>query len=246
MSISSASSVPSITPPPPLPLILALDTSSSLGSVALARGGTLLETLAFEADHGHSQRLLPAIEGVFSDAGLGVGEIDLFAVVVGPGSFTGLRVSLACVRGLAGAKPCFGALATDVAAWAARGRGSRILAVTDLFHGEVFASAHDANAALLSNRESGDLASVLGALRDFMGGPAIATGSAATKHEAEIAAAFPGIEFLALEKGLAPHLAGLAEARASADTTGPVGELLPFYLRDPLTRGLLSSLPKAK
>ena len=229
-----------------MPLILALDTSSSLGSVALARGGALLKARAFEADHGHSQRLLPAIEGVFSEAGIAAAEVDLFAVVVGPGSFTGLRVSLACVRGLAGTRPCFGALATDVAAWAARARGSRILAVTDLFHGEVFASVHDETGALISNRESGDLPVVLGALGAFLRGPAIATGSAATKHRAEIAAAIPGIRFLALDGGLAPHLAGLADANASAETTRPAGELLPFYLRDPLTRGLLNSQPRAK
>jgi tRNA threonylcarbamoyladenosine biosynthesis protein TsaB len=238
--------VPSLTPPPLPPLVLALDTSSSLGSVALARDGIILSTRAFEADHGHSQRLLPAIEALFSDAGLGVGEVDLFAVVVGPGSFTGLRVSLACVRGLSGSRPCFGALATDVAAWAARGRGARILAVTDLFHGEVFASAHDEDGALISSRESGDLGLVLGALRDFVRAPAVATGSAATKHRTEIEAAFPGIEVLALPGGLAPHLAGLAEAKASVETTGPAGELLPFYLRDPLTRGLLNSQPRAK
>lgn len=229
-----------------MPLILALDTSSSLGSVALARGGTILKTRAFEADHGHSQRLLPAIERVFSDAGLGVGEVDLFAVVVGPGSFTGLRVSLACVRGLAGTRPCFGALATDVAAWAARGRGSSILAVTDLFHGEVFAGAFDEGGALISNRESGDLLVVLGALGDFLSGPAVAIGSAATKHRTEIEAAFPRIKVLALDGGLAPHLAALAEAKASVETTCPAGELLPFYLRDPLTRGLLNPKPPAK
>ena len=225
---------------PPSPLILALDTSSSLGSVALARGGTILKTRAFEADHGHSQRLLPAIEEIFSDAGLRVNDVSLFAVIVGPGSFTGLRVSLACVRGLAGTKPCFGALATDVAAWAARGRGSRILAVTDLFHGEVFASAHDENGAVISNRESGDLPVVMEALRAFLPGPAVATGSAATKHRTEIEASFPGTTVMTLDGGLAPHLAGLAEARAAPETTCPAGELLPFYLRDPLTRGLLN------
>jgi tRNA threonylcarbamoyladenosine biosynthesis protein TsaB len=238
--------VSSLALPPPVPLILALDTSSSLGSVALSRGGTMVKARAFEADHGHSQRLLPAIEGVFSDAGLAVGAVDLFAVVVGPGSFTGLRVSLASLRGLAGAKPCFGALTTDVAAWAARGRGTRVLAVTDLFHGEVFASVHDEEGAVISDREAGELPVVLGTLGKFLGGRAVAVGSAATKHKADIAVAFPEIEFLSLEGGLAPHLATLAEAKAGAGTTCPSGELLPYYLRDPLTRGLLNSLPRAK
>jgi len=229
-----------------VPLILALDTSASLGSVALSRGGTVVKTRAFEADHGHSQRLLPAIEGVFADAGLAIGEVDIFAVVVGPGSFTGLRVSLASVRGLAGRRPCFGALTTDVAAWAARRKGARILAVTDLFHGEVFASVHDGEGALISNRESGDLPVVLGALKEFLSGSAVAVGSAAAKHKAEIVDVFPKIDFLPLDEGLAPHLASLANEKASSDTTGPAGELLPFYLRDPLTRGLLNSKPRAK
>ena len=244
-SISSVSSVSSITSLPPRPLILALDTSSSLGSIALARGETLLEARAFEADHGHSQRLLPAIEGLFKDANLVPADVELFAAVIGPGSFTGLRVSLACVRGLAGERPCFGALATDVAAWAARGRAARILALTDLFHGEVFGSVHDQGGALCSNRESGDLGAVLFALRNSIDGPALAVGSAAMKHRSEIQHAFPGISFFGLDEGLAPHLAGLAAAQARESTLVSAGDLLPFYLRDPLTRGLLNSQPKS-
>jgi tRNA threonylcarbamoyladenosine biosynthesis protein TsaB len=238
--------VSSLASPPLAPLVLALDTSSSLGSVALSRGGTVLNTRAFEADHGHSQRLLPAIESTFAEAGFAVGDVGLFAVVVGPGSFTGLRVSLASVRGLAGNKPCFGALTTEVAAFSARRRGAPILAVTDLFHGEVFASVHDEEGALVSNRESGDLPVVLGALKEHLGGRVLAVGSAAMKHKARIAEAFPRMEFLPMDGGLAPHLAALATERASSGTTVPAGELLPYYLRDPLTRGLLNSQPRTK
>ena len=118
--------------------------------------------------------------------------------------------------------------------------------MTDLFHGEVFASAHDEEGALISNRESGDLEVVLAALKDFVLEPAVATGSAATKHRAEIEAAFPRIRVLTLDGGLAPHLAELAAAKASAEDTGLAGEVLPYYLRDPLTQGLLNTQPRAK
>ncbi len=230
-----------------MPLILALDTSSSLGSVALARGETILATRSFEADHGHSQRLLPAIDSTFTEAGIEPAAVDLFAVVAGPGSFTGLRVSLASMRGLAGRKPCFGALATETAAWAARGRGAHILAITDLFHGEVFASVHDAAGALISKQESGDLDAVLTALKGPLGSPAIAVGSAIRRHRPAIEATFPGIALLDLDGGLAPALASLALARASdSSTLGPASDILPFYLRDPLTRGLLATQPKTK
>jgi tRNA threonylcarbamoyladenosine biosynthesis protein TsaB len=217
-----------------------MDTSSSLGSVALARGQTILKTRAFEADGGHSQRLLPAIGELFEDSLFRIGDADLFAAVIGPGSFTGLRVALACVRGLAGGAPCFGALATDVAAWGARGRGDRILALTDLFHGEVFGSVHDREGALISKRESGDVLSVIAALRDLLTGKVAAIGGGAMKHRPQIEATLPGITFLDLPGGLAPHLASLASVQATERTTCLSGNLLPFYLRDPLSRGLLN------
>ena len=238
--------MPSNIAPARGPLILALDTSSSLGSVALACGGELLKARSFEADHGHSQRLLPAIEALFSEAGVDGRAIDRFAAVVGPGSFTGLRVGLACLRGLAGSRPCFGALATDVAAWAARGRGSRILAITDLFHGEVFGCVHDEQGEPISDRESGELGDVLATLKSSLNGPALAVGSATLKHRAQIESALEGVTFVSLNEGLAPHLAGLCAVRASDANTSPAGELLPFYLRDPLTRGLLGTPPRAR
>ena len=235
-----------MSPPPSPPLILAVDTSSSLGSVALRRGGAVVSARAFEADHGHSQKLLPAVDSVFAEAGLEARDVAIFAAVTGPGSFTGLRVSLACVRGLAGEGPCFGALATDVAAWAARGRGKRVLAITDLFHGEVFGSVHDDNGALISGREAGELGSVLAALTGFLQGGPIAVGSAAVKHRVAIAEAVPGVEIMETPEGLAPHLASLAEVKASSATMCRASDLMPFYLRDPLTRGLLNSQPRAR
>jgi len=232
--------------PPPDRLILALDTSSSLGSVALARGGTTLKALSFGADRGHSQTLLPAIESLFADGSLKFAAVELFAVVRGPGSFTGLRVGLASVRGLAGERACFGALAPDVAAWGARGRASIVLALCDLFHGEVFGGVYDEKGELLSTRVSGTLSAVIGELQPFLTAPVVAVGSAAGRHRDEITSLCPGIGFVDLAEGLAPHLAALAAEQASAETTGPASDLMPFYLRDPMTRGLLNSRPKAR
>jgi tRNA threonylcarbamoyladenosine biosynthesis protein TsaB len=186
------------------------------------------------------------VDSVFAEAGLEARDVSIFAAVTGPGSFTGLRVSLACIRGLAGERPCFGALATDVAAWAARGRGKRVLAITDLFHGEVFGSVHDDKGALISGREAGELGSVLATLTGFLQSGPIAVGSAAVKHRSAIAAAIPGVEVMELPEGLAPHLSSLAEVNASPATLCRASDLMPYYLRDPLTRGLLNSQPKAR
>lgn len=243
-SISSASSVSSLAASPSAPLILAFDTSSSTGSVALSRGEVLAGVRTFEADRGHSRKLLPAIEGILDDLGLHIGGVDLFATVIGPGSFTGLRVALACLRGLAGERPCFGALAPDVAAWAARGQAESTLAITDLFHGEVFAGVYGPDGARLSSHESGELESVLAALRPFIKPQSVAVGSALRRHHEAVETILPGINRFDLDEGLAPHLASLAFAQAAANPPQPAHELLPFYLRDPLTRGLLNPKPK--
>jgi tRNA threonylcarbamoyladenosine biosynthesis protein TsaB len=235
-----------MNPPPSAPLTLALDTSSSLGSVALLSGSEVWKARAFEADHGHSQKLLPAVDSIFAEAGVQAAHVALFAAITGPGSFTGLRVTLACIRGLAGERPCFGSIGTDVAAWAARGRGKRVLALTDLFHGEVFGSVHDEHGALISGREAGELKGVLAALQELLTDGPIAVGSAASKHRDVIAETIPGVVFHELPEGLAPHLGTLATASASPSTTCRASDLMPFYLRDPLTRGLLNSQPKPR
>jgi tRNA threonylcarbamoyladenosine biosynthesis protein TsaB len=231
--------VPSTDAPGRLPLILALDTSSSLGSIALTRGSEMIGENAFEANPGHSTRLLPAIDALFRAAGISAADIDLFAAVVGPGSFTGLRVSLACVRGLALGKPCFGAIATDVAAFAARGRGAQTLAVTDLFHGEVFATVHDRDGRRLSGHEAGELPLVVEKLRPLLVSDVVAAGSATLRHRQALSTLLPDLRFVELPEGLAPHLAMLAARDATSANTVPAPDLLPFYLRDPITRGLL-------
>jgi tRNA threonylcarbamoyladenosine biosynthesis protein TsaB len=175
---------------------------------------------------------------LFQETGLDLGEVDLFAAVIGPGSFTGLRVSLACVRGLASEKPCFGGVASDVAAWAARGRGRNILALTDLFHGEIFGGLYNASGDLTGARESGLLEPVMEALRPHASNSPLLIGSAAVRHKDELARCFPQGVFVELPEGLAPHLAHLASVRANEETTCRASDLLPFYLRDPLTRGL--------
>jgi tRNA threonylcarbamoyladenosine biosynthesis protein TsaB len=83
------------------PLILAIDTSSLTGSVALCRGATLLAESLLHLRSTHSERLLVQIEQVLAMTGVSVEQLDLLAVVHGPGSFTGLRVGLATAKGLA-------------------------------------------------------------------------------------------------------------------------------------------------
>lgn len=82
-------------------LILAADTSLPLLSVALVRDDAVLGALALEGKGSRNEKLLPAIDWLLSETASDRMTIDLFAVTRGPGSFTGVRIGLATVQGLA-------------------------------------------------------------------------------------------------------------------------------------------------
>jgi tRNA threonylcarbamoyladenosine biosynthesis protein TsaB len=82
-------------------LILTLDTSTPAGSVALNRGETLLGEVLLHLKGTHTDHLLGSVQWLLAEAGLTVDQLDAFGAVIGPGSFTGLRVGVATVKGLA-------------------------------------------------------------------------------------------------------------------------------------------------
>lgn len=82
-------------------LILALDTSSAAGSAAIARDGVVLAERAGDGTRTHGERLPRELMAILDAAGVTLRDIDRFAVSTGPGSFTGLRVGIATIQGLA-------------------------------------------------------------------------------------------------------------------------------------------------
>jgi tRNA threonylcarbamoyladenosine biosynthesis protein TsaB len=81
--------------------ILGLDTSSRYGSIALCDGARVLTEYNTLGVTNQTERLMPTLERMLADIGWKAGEIEGFVVVHGPGSFTGVRVGLATVQGLA-------------------------------------------------------------------------------------------------------------------------------------------------
>lgn len=82
-------------------LILAADTSLPIFSVALLRDRSLIGAVALEGRSSRNEKLLPAVDWLLNESGVDRHEIDLFAVTRGPGSFTGVRIGLATIQGLA-------------------------------------------------------------------------------------------------------------------------------------------------
>jgi tRNA threonylcarbamoyladenosine biosynthesis protein TsaB len=128
-------------------LILALDTSSAAGSVALVRDGRVIIERAGDPSRTHGERLPLDMMAVLRDGDVELRDINLLAVAVGPGSFTGLRVGIATIQGLALAND---RLVVPVSTFEALARragvaGDPIAIWIDAHRGEVFAALFDAD-----------------------------------------------------------------------------------------------------
>jgi tRNA threonylcarbamoyladenosine biosynthesis protein TsaB len=111
--------------------------------VALLRGEALLGELTTTGARPHSERLLPAVDRVLAGAGVTLAEVGAFAVSIGPGSFTGLRIGVATLKGLAfGSQAPVAAVSTLAALARAAGDGQEpVVALLDARRGEVYAAA---------------------------------------------------------------------------------------------------------
>src|SRR6266542_6274924 len=92
------------------PFILGIETATIGGSVSIAQGHKVLATKLGDPEISHSNNLLSDIKEILEQTNLQLAQISLFAGTSGPGSFTGLRIGLATVKGLAAMlhRPCVG------------------------------------------------------------------------------------------------------------------------------------------
>ncbi len=89
-------------------MILGIDSSAITAGCALCDGGRIIAEQFLNTKHTHSQTLLPMVESMLKSADIALSDVDAIAITSGPGSFTGLRIGIASVKGMAmGAdKPC--------------------------------------------------------------------------------------------------------------------------------------------
>ena len=131
-------------------IILALDLTSEFGSLAVRRDGTAIASQTLHSSEGFAHLVFPAITELLNQAGVDLRGVDCFASASGPGAFTGVRVGLSAVKGLAEAsgKAAAGvsnlrALSTFVRAEAQRA------VVLDARRGEIFGAVYDGESELI-------------------------------------------------------------------------------------------------
>ena len=124
--------------------VLAVDTTTSMLTAAVCDQGRCLGEYAVYNQKAHSQRLMPLIERLLQETGLSLEQIDLFAAANGPGSFTGIRIGLACIKGLAQVmkKPVAAVNTLEGLAYNAAGENREIFVLLDGGRRRVYAAGY--------------------------------------------------------------------------------------------------------
>jgi len=176
-------------------VVLALDTTTSSGSCALVRDDNLVRVQASDQSRPQASRLPGELAAMLEREAVALPEVDILAVGIGPGSFTGLRVGIATMQGLAMAlnRPLFGISAFDaLASLASGGSGTNgspdpppVATWVDAWRGEVYATLYQNGREI--EPPTVDLPEHL--LQTLVGRPMLFTGDGAAMYRATISAA---------------------------------------------------------
>jgi tRNA threonylcarbamoyladenosine biosynthesis protein TsaB len=186
------------------------------------------------------------IQQALTSANVNPRDLDLLVVASGPGAFTGLRIGLATIQGLAMALdlPVTGGSALDALALAAR-RDPRarecetIVAWMDAARGEVFSGRYDGVSGTMPPWRDAHEASVgppndiLASLPETLRSRVAFVGDGAVRYRAQIAAWSAGATVIDPPGALAPALVDLGRLQAAAGAAGPPHALQPLYVRRP-------------
>ncbi|MBI3667793.1 MAG: tRNA (adenosine(37)-N6)-threonylcarbamoyltransferase complex dimerization subunit type 1 TsaB [Acidobacteria bacterium] len=124
--------------------ILAIDTTSEFGSLALAQGVEILEVVSLHSREGFGHLIFQQIVALLERHGLKLADLDGYAAASGPGSFTGVRVGLTAAKGLAEAHGKLVVPVSNLLALAYAGEGELRAAVLDARRGEIYGAVYDA------------------------------------------------------------------------------------------------------
>ena len=214
-------------------LILAFESSARPASVALLRDGQLLSQYSQCSQLTHSRTLLPMAEDMLKNAELTLDDVDLFAVAHGPGSFTGIRIGVSTVKGLAWAsdKPCVGVSTLEAMAWHGLAAGGLICPVMDARRSQVYNALfeiRDGKPARLTEDRPISLEELTAELASY-DWPVFLVGDGAELTAKALAAA--GLPYTVAPENLRWQSAWGVAMAAQDKTPGSADTLLPVYLR---------------
>jgi tRNA threonylcarbamoyladenosine biosynthesis protein TsaB len=219
------------------PRIVAIETSSRLGAVAVGVGTTLLAEKQFSGAMRHAAELMPVLAELVHLQGWKPDQIQQVYVSIGPGSFTGVRIAITVARALQQALGCklVGVPTVDVIAANAPAEVENLAVILDAKRGQVYAARYRRNSNGILERTAGPL---LGDPRQFVADsprPLHLTGEGIDYHRPALFTDAAGVVELDKEfwrpRAAAVHQLGWTLAQTGKFT--PRDALLPIYLRKP-------------
>lgn len=125
-------------------VVLAVHTTSPSLCVAVINRDSLLGEVILPPGKEHLENLVPTIRDLTENLGMKLGDLDALAVATGPGSFSGIRIGIACVKGIAIAlrKPVVGVSSLEILAWSNVDDGGTAISVIDARRGEIYLAGY--------------------------------------------------------------------------------------------------------
>lgn len=210
--------------------VLAMDTATKAATVAVTEDGKLLGEVTLNLNKPHSQKVMPLIEGLLSELELKAFDIDLFACANGPGSFTGLRIGVAAVQGLATSvnKQCAGVSTLEAMAYNyTKITDMCVCPVLDAKREQLYYALYKGDKVIIApSLETVD--NVLGQLA-CLGKPVLFVGDAVSVYAEKIQKALPDAKLApeVFNVNYAYHVATLAQSKVDA---GVEAKANPEYL----------------
>ncbi|MCR4718280.1 MAG: tRNA (adenosine(37)-N6)-threonylcarbamoyltransferase complex dimerization subunit type 1 TsaB [Firmicutes bacterium] len=214
--------------------IFAADTSSQVASAAICDGDKLICEITLNNKLTHSQTLMPIIKDVFEKSELEPSDIDIFAVADGPGSFTGLRIGVTTVKGLAHAvnKPVVGVNTLEAMCYNLPLCPHIIVPVMDARRGEVYNGFYRFSDGILEEicpPRAVELSKCLDEIK-ALGEKAVFLGDAVPVYKDEIQRELNDLAVFAPQGANMQRASAVAEA-AKSKKTQKYFELVPKYIR---------------
>lgn len=218
-------------------IILSVDSSSSTATCALVKEDKILGEINLNDKKEHSVILMDLIDSLLSRCNLTLDDIDGFAISEGPGSFTGLRIGMATIKGLAfgSNKPCLAISTLDTLAYNVINFNGIICPIMDALRGNVYTNLYKNNNGKLEAISEANCLSIeeLVSILKEKNEPIIFLGDGLVKHKDYLLENLNNLSFAPLNSNYpkASSLGELALQLFNSGETQELNKIAPVYLR---------------
>lgn len=218
-------------------LVLGIETSTKTGGVALVSERGVVAEYTSNIEVTHSERLMSMVDRMLEDTGVALSSVEGFAVSIGPGSFTGLRIGIATMKGIALAtgKPVAAVPTLRALAWNLPHAAYPVCPLLDAKKKEVYAALYRVGAGS-AEQEMSETVIPLADLAGRISEPVVFTGEGANLFHHELLELFGSRSHFAPLSATVPSAASVAELGRTALLAGERADaslLTPLYIRRP-------------